>query len=89
MMRVSSLLKELVISPSEPLRNTMARSGRPEDFMALRNPSAMERTPTKTATTPAIPKTAAAAAPLRSGTLRRLNLVMVRIWEIRLRMGIE
>ena len=35
--------------------------------MAARKPSAIESTPTSTATTPAMPTAAATAAPLRSG----------------------
>ena len=41
----------------------------------------MESTPTNTATTPAMPTAAASAAPLRSGSVRRLKTVTERIWE--------
>jgi hypothetical protein len=75
MMRVSSLLMMLVISVSAPLRMTSAAAGEPPVVMARRNPWAMDSIPTSTATTPAMPKTAAAAAPLRSGRLDKLNRV--------------
>ena len=79
--RVSSRERPLVISVLALLRRTMATSSEPDGVMAARKPSAMERTPTKTATTPAIPTAAARAAPLRSGMERRLKAVMERIWK--------
>jgi hypothetical protein len=45
-----------------------------------RMPWAMERTPTSTATTPAIPKTADSAVPSRSGSDWRLKRVMAKTW---------
>ena len=49
MMRVLSRRKPLTISLSAPLRRTMAASGEPEAVRALRNPTPIESTPTRTA----------------------------------------
>ena len=70
---------------SEPARKMMARSGEPDAVSALLNPSAIESTPTNTPTTPAMPKTVAMAAPLRSGTLSKLKRVTAKICESQLR----
>src|SRR5215467_572730 len=43
--------------------------------MASVNPSAMDRTPMNTATTPAMPTVAAITEPLRSGIVRKLTSV--------------
>ena len=50
-----------------------------ETFMACLNPAAMERTPTSTATTPAMPMAAAATAPRRWGMLMSPNFVIEAI----------
>ena len=53
--RASSPENPLVISVSLPVRSTMIRSGSPAFVIADLNPSAIERTDTKTITTPAMP----------------------------------
>ena len=75
MMRVLSRRKPLTISLSAPLRRTMAASGEPEAVMAFLNPTPIESTPTSTATTPAMPITAAATEPSRCGMLSKPNLL--------------
>jgi hypothetical protein len=57
----------------------MATSGDPETVIARRKPSAMASTPINTPTTPAMPVAAVRAAPLRSGSERRLKIAMVKI----------
>jgi hypothetical protein len=57
----------LIISVSAPLLRTRAFSGAAEFWTIVRTPWAIDRTPTRTATTPAMPKTAERADPLRSG----------------------
>src|ERR1035441_3101458 len=47
----------------------MALSSEPEAVMARVKPTAMERMPTRTATTPAMPMTVAMTAPRRRGAL--------------------
>ena len=74
MMRVVGPPRPLIISPSAPLRRMITVSGDPDTVMACRNPFAIDKTATKTATTPAIPKTAAAVDPLREKTVIRLNV---------------
>src|ERR1035441_8749116 len=75
MMRVLSRRKPLTISVSAPLRRTIAASGEPEAVMAFSKPTPMESTPTRTATTPAMPMTAAATDPRRCGMLSKPNLL--------------
>ena len=58
MRRVSSSERPLTISLSAPARITMAVSGDPVVAIVVRNPSAIDSTATKTATTPAMPTTA-------------------------------
>ena len=86
MRRVSARESTLVISVSAPLRSTTAKSAGPLGVIAARKPAAIESTPTKTATTPAMPTAAAVAAPLRSGSVRRLKSVTLVIWESQLNM---
>src|ERR1039458_5972080 len=66
---VISWLRPLTISLSAPLRKMMALSSEPEAVMAIWKPTAMERTATSTATTPAMPTMVAATEPRRRGTL--------------------
>src|ERR1019366_8050316 len=82
--RVASRPRPLTISLSAPLRRTMAASGEPDTVMACLNPAAMDRTPTSTATTPAMPMIVAVAAPRRCGMLINPNLVMDPAWESQL-----
>ena len=84
MMRVLSRRKPLTISLSAPLRRTMAASGEPEAVRALRKPTPIESTPTRTATTPAMPKTAAATEPRRCGMLSKPNLLTAATCESQL-----
>ena len=60
----------------------MTVSMSPVDCIALRNPSAIERTPTNTMTTPTMPKIATAEDPRRWRMERRFTLVTAIIWEI-------
>src|SRR5712691_4584953 len=69
----SSRPRMLIISLSAPERMTIAASGAPVDSIVFLNPWPIESTPTSTATTPATPNIAVAAAPLRRGRVRRLN----------------
>ena len=64
---------------SAPVRSTNTVSGEPAMVIVRRKPSPMESTPTSTATTPAMPKTAAAAEPLRAGSVRRLKPISAAI----------
>src|SRR2546422_7652090 len=75
----------LIISLSEPLRRTTARSTAPVSVIVRRNPWAIESTPTNTSTTPAMPKAAASDEPLRCGTVRIANAVTVAICISQLR----
>jgi hypothetical protein len=84
MIRVLSRRKPLTISLSAPLRRTIAASGEPEAVMAFWNPAPIERTPTRTATTPAMPMTAAATDPRRCGMLSKPNLLTETICESQL-----
>src|ERR1051326_3653338 len=82
--RVLSREKPLTISLSAPLRRTIAASGEPEAAMARRKPTAMDSTPTSTATTPATPNTAAATEPRRCGILRTPKVVIAPTCESQL-----
>jgi hypothetical protein len=73
MIRTSSRESTLYISAFDPPRSTIARSSAPVVVMTARNPDAIERTATNTATTPATPKPAASEAPLRSLRVRRFS----------------
>jgi hypothetical protein len=75
MKRTCSPPSPLVISLSAPERITITVSSSPVAAMALRKPSAIERTPTNTMTTPTIPKIATAEEPRRWRIDRRLTLV--------------
>ena len=57
----------------------MTVSSSPTVFIALRNPSAIDSTPTNTMTTPVMPITATADDPARSRSDRRLTLVTAMI----------
>ena len=74
-MRVASISRPLDISVSLPVRSTSATSGDVPRSITRRNPSAMERTATKTATTHAKPTTATLDGPSRSRRLRRFIAV--------------
>ena len=74
MMRVLSRRKPLTISLSAPLRRTIAASGEPEAVMACWKPTPIESTPTRTATTPAMPMTAAATEPRPLGNAQQAEL---------------
>jgi hypothetical protein len=69
----------LVISESAPARITITVSSSPTVFIALRNPSAIDSTPTNTITTPMMPTTATADDPARCPSDRRLTLVTAMI----------
>ena len=69
----------LPISELAPDRSTIAVRESPPVVMACRNPCAIERTPTNTTTTPAMPSTETAEAPKRCGTLRRFSAVTALI----------
>ena len=84
--RDSSRLMPLIISESAPLRRMTALRGEPATTIALRNPLAMESTPTKTATTPAIPNTAANDEPLRCMSVAKERRVTSRAWRMNLSM---
>ena len=75
MTRVLSRMNPLTISLSAPLRRTIAASGEPEAVSVLWKPTPIDSTPTSTATTPAMPNTAAATEPRRCGMLSRPNLL--------------
>ncbi len=62
----------------------MAESGVAEAIITRWKPAAMESTPTSTATTPAMPQTAAATEPSRCGMLSRPNFVTEATWEFQL-----
>src|SRR6185369_2654041 len=81
MMRVFSLMKPLTISLSAPPRKTMAASAEPDVAITCLNPAAMERTATRTPTTPATPTRAAKTEPSRCGTLSRPNRVVAATCE--------
>ena len=78
-MRVVSRERPLIISVSAPLLKMSAVSGLPEAFITALKPCAIDNTPTSTATTPAIPKSAAAEEPLRCQIVRRLNWINAKI----------
>jgi hypothetical protein len=69
----------LDISVSDPLRITSAVSAFPDMVIARRKPSAIERTPRNTPTTPAIPKIADADEPTLWPMVRTLKLVSATI----------
>jgi hypothetical protein len=76
--------RPLIISLLAPLRRMIALSAEPETVMAWEMPLAMESTATRTATTPAIPNTAAVVEPLRVQTVLRLKWVSEAICRIQL-----
>src|SRR6266404_4387030 len=82
--RVSSRPKPLTISLSAPLRRIIAELGEAEEAIALRKPAAIERTPTRTPTTPAMPITAAMTEPRRCGMPIKPNLVTAPTCESQL-----
>jgi hypothetical protein len=82
--RASSRARLLDNSLAAPSRKTMATSVRPADVTALRKPAAMDRTPTNTITTPAMPNAAETEAPLRCGIVRNPSQVTDAIWESQL-----
>ena len=65
MTRVSARCMALTSSPVEPLRSTMAVSSSAPWVIAARNPAAIDSTPIKTATTPAMPTAEATTDPVR------------------------
>src|SRR5262249_49620697 len=85
MMRVCSRPRPLVISLLDPLRKTTTESGGAPEVITLRKPTAIESTPTRTATTPATPITAAITDPRRCGMPIRPNFVTEATWENQLR----
>src|SRR5262245_44207809 len=64
----------LVSSVSTPVLMIIARFGEPEPLIAAANPAEIERTDTKTITTPAIPIIATVDEPRRAGIVRRLTI---------------
>ena len=76
----------LLNSVSLPPRITIAVSGDPAPTIAARNPSAIDSTATKTITTPVTPTTATADDPARSGIVRSVSAVTVKIC-VRKRIG--
>ena len=73
--RATSRPRPLDISLFAPSRRTIAMSSRPVDVTARRNPCAIDRTPTNTTTTPAMPAVATMAEPLRRGMVHTPNHV--------------
>ena len=71
----------LSISEEEPPRRTMAFMGEPEDTSATSKPRAMESVATKTATTPAMPRTATALDDQRIMILRMLYIRGIAIYN--------
>ena len=65
----------LVISVSDPALITKARSAEPDPFIALENPAEIDRTETKTTTTPAMPMMATAEEPSLPGIVRRFSII--------------
>jgi len=74
-MSMSSRIRMLVISESDPARMTMTVSAAPVFAIVARNPSAIDSTATSTPTTPTMPTTATADGPRRAGRVRRLTRV--------------
>ena len=79
--RTSSSARPLTISLSAPERITMAVSGDPVAAIVLRNPSAMESTATKIATTPAMPTMATSDEVARWPIVRRFSSVTTTTCE--------
>src|SRR3954454_4245531 len=80
MISTASPASPLVISLSAPPRMMMARSGAPAVCIVREKPSAIDRTATKTITTPAMPTTATADEPRRSRMVRMLSQATEKIW---------
>ena len=73
MSRAVSPLRPLVISVSLPARMTITVCGSPTPAIAALKPSAIDSTPRKTTTTPAMPMIATADEPSRCRIDRRLT----------------
>src|SRR5580658_720488 len=84
MVSTASRASVLASSEFEPPRKTIARSGRPAFLIVWLKPTAIARTETSTATTPAMPMTMTSEVPSRCGMLRRFIRVTVPIWRNRL-----
>src|SRR5262245_7396054 len=81
MTRTASPARPLVISVSLPALRISTTSGSPEAFIVAFTPSAIDRTATKTSTTPAMPMTATAEEPSRAGMERMLTPVTAMICD--------